>query len=381
VRYLVVGGLAVVAHGHARFTGDLDLVLDLDPANALRAVETLAALDYRPKAVRRAEWEGNGAAVASCKEYVWEKWYDWSKFEDVTAGVDGEYGRFVYDRAVDPVTGLVDKVIRSRGGAPQKRVSFPGDALPKNAYFLFQPTPFDKVPMDPSILPDPSGRAYYGASWGWHQGMSSALAGVPDATLEHEHDRQVSFKKLLARRAKLLAELAASSPGGMYTEIFPELPGLPFISSLKLSGADDALAPYAGSATAKVDAAVAALAPWAVDTTVTGMISPSAIVSVTDPLYGVSVPAFTGGYTGKMGQLYLVDLHIKAYLEHARDVGCLAPGGVSVCDWSPALMAEHLRGQFASEREADLRDCLERTGDDFAPGAMTHDAHYSYGLP
>lgn len=50
VRYLVVGGLAVVAHGHARFTGDVDLVLDLDPANALRAVEALAALDYRPRA-------------------------------------------------------------------------------------------------------------------------------------------------------------------------------------------------------------------------------------------------------------------------------------------------------------------------------------------
>lgn len=50
VRYLVVGGLAVVAHGHARFTGDVDLVLDLDPDNVLRAVEALAALDYRPRA-------------------------------------------------------------------------------------------------------------------------------------------------------------------------------------------------------------------------------------------------------------------------------------------------------------------------------------------
>ena len=66
VRYLVVGGLAVVAHGHTRFTGDVDLVLDLDPDNALRAVEALAALDYRPRApvpirefadaARRREW-------------------------------------------------------------------------------------------------------------------------------------------------------------------------------------------------------------------------------------------------------------------------------------------------------------------------------------
>ena len=33
VRYLVVGGLAVVAHGHVRFTADLDLVLELQEDN------------------------------------------------------------------------------------------------------------------------------------------------------------------------------------------------------------------------------------------------------------------------------------------------------------------------------------------------------------
>jgi hypothetical protein len=31
VRYLVVGGLAVVAHGVVRFTADIDLVLDPEP--------------------------------------------------------------------------------------------------------------------------------------------------------------------------------------------------------------------------------------------------------------------------------------------------------------------------------------------------------------
>ena len=50
VRYLVVGGLAVVAHGHVRFTADIDLVLDLDEANLRRALEVLHALGYRPRA-------------------------------------------------------------------------------------------------------------------------------------------------------------------------------------------------------------------------------------------------------------------------------------------------------------------------------------------
>jgi predicted nucleotidyltransferase len=50
VRYLVAGGLAVVAHGHLRFTADLDLILDLEERNLRRALEALDRLGYRPRA-------------------------------------------------------------------------------------------------------------------------------------------------------------------------------------------------------------------------------------------------------------------------------------------------------------------------------------------
>jgi hypothetical protein len=50
VRYLIAGGLAVVAHGYVRFTADLDLVLDLEEGNLRRAMEGLGALSYRPRA-------------------------------------------------------------------------------------------------------------------------------------------------------------------------------------------------------------------------------------------------------------------------------------------------------------------------------------------
>ncbi len=50
VRYLVVGGLAVVAHGYVRFTADVDLVLDPDDSSIRRSVDALAALGYRPRA-------------------------------------------------------------------------------------------------------------------------------------------------------------------------------------------------------------------------------------------------------------------------------------------------------------------------------------------
>jgi hypothetical protein len=48
VRYLVVGGLAVIAHGFLRVTKDLDLVLDFEPANVSRAVVAFEGLGYQP---------------------------------------------------------------------------------------------------------------------------------------------------------------------------------------------------------------------------------------------------------------------------------------------------------------------------------------------
>ena len=49
VRYVVVGGMAVVLSGHLRATVDLDVVVDLEPAAAIRAVEALQGLGLRPR--------------------------------------------------------------------------------------------------------------------------------------------------------------------------------------------------------------------------------------------------------------------------------------------------------------------------------------------
>jgi len=50
VRYLIAGGLAVVAHGYVRFTADLDLILAMDAANLSSALTALQSLNYRPRA-------------------------------------------------------------------------------------------------------------------------------------------------------------------------------------------------------------------------------------------------------------------------------------------------------------------------------------------
>lgn len=55
VRFVVVGGVAVVLHGLPRFTADLDLVVALDRENALGAIGVLETLGYKPRAPVRAE--------------------------------------------------------------------------------------------------------------------------------------------------------------------------------------------------------------------------------------------------------------------------------------------------------------------------------------
>ncbi len=73
VRYLIVGGLAVVAHGYVRFTADIDLVLAPDGDNLLRAVTALEDQGYRPRAPvpfgafldagERARWQNEKSMV------------------------------------------------------------------------------------------------------------------------------------------------------------------------------------------------------------------------------------------------------------------------------------------------------------------------------
>ncbi len=55
VRYLVVGGVAVVLHGHLRTTADLDLIVGLAPDNARRAISALVTLGFHPRAPVAAE--------------------------------------------------------------------------------------------------------------------------------------------------------------------------------------------------------------------------------------------------------------------------------------------------------------------------------------
>ena len=47
VQYLIVGGLAVNAHGYERLTQDVDLVIRLAPDNIVRGLRALSEIGYR----------------------------------------------------------------------------------------------------------------------------------------------------------------------------------------------------------------------------------------------------------------------------------------------------------------------------------------------
>ena len=64
VPYIVVGGLAVNAHGYGRLTMDVDLVVRLQPETIRGAFEALAELGYRPRVPVTAEGFGDPAQRA-----------------------------------------------------------------------------------------------------------------------------------------------------------------------------------------------------------------------------------------------------------------------------------------------------------------------------
>ena len=80
VRYLVVGGLAVNAHGYVRFTEDVDLVIWLDAGNVQRAFAALEKAGYRPQQPVNAEEFGDpsvrGKWIAEKGMVVLKMWND-----------------------------------------------------------------------------------------------------------------------------------------------------------------------------------------------------------------------------------------------------------------------------------------------------------------
>ncbi len=133
VRYLVVGGVAVVLHGHLRTTADLDLVVQLDPTNLLRALRSLSEIGFRPRAPVALE---DLADPAIRKSWIQEKnlmvfslWhpdlaaFDVDLFVQEPFDFDEVWERRIdvtLDRTIAPVIGLEDLInLKQEAGRPR----------------------------------------------------------------------------------------------------------------------------------------------------------------------------------------------------------------------------------------------------------------------
>jgi hypothetical protein len=134
VRYLVAGGLAVVAHGYVRFTADIDLIVDLEPANVVRAVTALEGLGYRPRAPvafaefadprKRADWLRDKNLTVFSLHSPQHALTEVDLFVELPLDFETAYGRALHKEVAPGVSatfiGLQDlRRLKQRAGRPQ----------------------------------------------------------------------------------------------------------------------------------------------------------------------------------------------------------------------------------------------------------------------
>lgn len=324
----------------------------------------------------RYAWNESGVTVDSCAEYVYEKYYDYSIFEDAAAHGGPDY-RAIFNAAYAtddgtgsvPATaigtrGIANPVQYGKDGTPfSSSIVFPSGA-PKNEFFTVPPPKTGKVTISAgssdqvSILPGTNGGAlitlknltrnlnlygtvlpsallntiaqgasFYDESWSWHRSMSTRNASVLDETL-YEMDRlQEEFASLVARRKELQDSIQAS----INNRISP--------------------VPVAGGQV---------------------IVNPGGYDEDEDPI-------ITALY-----QLEAVDAAIEAALGVAQQNGCLSfpTTGIPVpCDWSPKRFAKRVLNLYQTAREQDFQKCQKYTNDDFAALKSVAMVHGSVNYP
>lgn len=96
VRFLVVGGYAVAAHGHPRYTKDLDIWVEPTPDNARRIVAVLDAFGFASLGLSADDFEQAGVVIQLGHE---------PGRVDLLTSVSGLVFAEVYDTRVDAMFG------------------------------------------------------------------------------------------------------------------------------------------------------------------------------------------------------------------------------------------------------------------------------------
>lgn len=389
-------------------------------SNTSAAAATFRAAETQ----RRSIWEANGDAVKSCREYVYEKYFDYSLFEDETTRFAND-PRAVVGTAFGPAglrrsigtRGALGQLLRQHDNTPfETTIDFPTNQK-KNTFFTTPPDAVDVVIdgvlhnffVEPNCLGreavyisgvhlnDPSLRALLDAdprhdeSFAWHRAMSDAQfeRGVLDEELEVYAAARERYAALLANRERVVQAFrdwlqAMVNKGKEAQFVFPDIADFrdPYVNPDPTASFDE-LDPVDLSEqlgfflAAELAGASLPTAQYTAQFNVDPLPGlpditpiPSDAVSLLDASEafgaGLCVNPITTFPEHIMFLLADLDTRIEAALVEARDLGCLdIDDDTSPCDWAPSLFSQRVVDLFVTERENDFETCLEYTGNNF----------------
>jgi hypothetical protein len=357
-------------------------------------------------------WNANGYVLGSCSEYVFEKYYDYSVFEDAIVGHGNDYrtifniayaqarfGGLVPASAIG-TRALTDPIQRGKDGvAFNPPITFPQDQ-PKNGYFTV-PLPMEgskvkivKGQEDTVItLPDGSvvinlkslqrpgldltgvtfvdanmaptitaGATYYDESWAWHKNMSATFSRTLDEQLYAHEAQQADFAALLHKREELAATIA-----GMFN---PKPP--PSATPIKYYDGywrDPLWNPDPTRVSEFAEVGNVVVQPVAPTTASTSLVVGDTITTMpttsTIDTSGVRSLCGSNPVICLLYRLEALDAAIEAELQKAKSRGCLDTSAPTACDWSPKRFAQRVMKLYQGDREKAFKKCNEYT-DSFA---------------
>jgi hypothetical protein len=259
----------------------------------------------------------NGPAIASCDEYVYEKYLGYSQFEDATVGLNRDH-RAIASLAFQRTAPGLNRALLRRDGQPQPAMTWPSGLKPKNPFIGFVPGPYpstniiqpghrlpivQKFDWDPQLVArqQMAQGAMRGDRFVDHAAAFAELAPiVTDAQWELAQRRIIELDELVKARNRIWSPPVGST--------FQSL--LPPDKYAELQAADAAIQVVL----------IAAMNDGAFDL-------------VNKP--GTTVPRLTK------------------------------------YDYHPSDTVRHLSNQFLTARDADLQRCLRNTGNNFSAEAMS----------
>jgi hypothetical protein len=291
-------------------------MLNLRPAASV-------GLSYDLGAARRAAWRANGARINSCEEYVAERFWGWTQFEDVVEDLGTNYAA-IYDEAMRDGSFIAGGDIKSLNGWIPLTVRWDTTTVkPKNEFFdtrgrsggYWNGTAADlpqigtwSYPVDARIAGWLAGGRNFRMP-GWNDlrfwGYVAAFGHSADDYALVARHKQL-FRDLWAQRAAVFTRLQTCL--GYYGR--PEMQTVCGFSSAYPTG-----------------------------------------TQITDEF---------------QFRLAVIDSQIEDVLLQVQDLGCLDTDNLSFCDWSPKDWYTQMAEQVRAQRETSFQRCVKYTNDDFS---------------